>query len=101
MEQLFSKLVSAVAGDKAAPAKDYWVDDSKVKACYECETPFSMLVRRHHCRICGRIFCANCTMTSAPAGKGEAPPGQSWQRICNYCKFLRNLRSQSGHYHGN
>lgn len=89
MEQLFSKLVSAVAGDKAAPTKDYWVDDSKCKACYECETPFSMLVRRHHCRICGRIFCANCTVTpaAAGAGKGEsAPAGQSWARICNYCE---------------
>jgi hypothetical protein len=97
MEQLFSKIVAAVGGDKAAPAKDYWVDDSKCKTCYECETPFSMLVRRHHCRICGRIFCANCTVTSAgPAGKGDAaattpggqpPPGQSWQRICNYCEW--------------
>jgi len=87
MEQLFSKLVAAVAGDKAAPAKDYWVDDSKCKACYECEAPFTMLVRRHHCRICGRIFCANCTITSVPASKGEAPPGQSWQRICNYCEL--------------
>lgn len=90
MDNLFSKLVAAVSGDKASsPQKDYWVDDSKCKACYECEAPFTMLVRRHHCRICGRIFCSNCTVTSAPgSGKGDSPAaaGQSWQRMCNYCE---------------
>jgi hypothetical protein len=100
MEQLFSKLVAAVAGDKAAPTKDYWVDDSKCKACYECETPFSMLVRRHHCRVCGRIFCANCTVTSAPSAKSEAPPGQSWQRICNYCEWAKLGKNQKQQLRG-
>lgn len=72
-------------GDKAAQqGKDYWVDDSKCKACYECETPFSVFVRRHHCRICGRIFCSSCTFNAVPAPRDA--PEQTWLRVCNYCE---------------
>lgn len=33
--------------------KEFWVDDAKCTRCYECEAPFGVLLRRHHCRICG------------------------------------------------
>ncbi len=32
--------------------------DDSVRNCYDCEVSFSTFVRKHHCRICGRIFCA-------------------------------------------
>jgi len=38
-------------GDKA------WKDGGK---CQECELPFSMSNRRHHCRACGSILCKPC-----------------------------------------
>ncbi|KAL7684401.1 putative IQ motif, EF-hand binding, FYVE zinc finger, myosin head, motor domain-containing protein [Plasmopara halstedii] len=25
--------------------------------CYECEEPFNLFMRRHHCRMCGNSFC--------------------------------------------
>ncbi|GMF23390.1 unnamed protein product [Phytophthora fragariaefolia] len=25
--------------------------------CYECDDPFNLFVRRHHCRMCGNSFC--------------------------------------------
>lgn len=25
--------------------------------CFECEEPFNLFVRRHHCRMCGNSFC--------------------------------------------
>lgn len=31
--------------------------DSKVTECYECGSTFNTLRRRHHCRVCGQIFC--------------------------------------------
>ena len=37
--------------------KRYWMSDSTSKTCTECSLPFSVFRRRHHCRICGRIFC--------------------------------------------
>ena len=30
--------------------RSFWLDDIKCKACYECDTPFHLLLRRHHCR---------------------------------------------------
>jgi len=28
-----------------------WVDDNDVNNCSSCNTPFSVTVRRHHCRF--------------------------------------------------
>ncbi|QKF94394.1 phosphatidylinositol kinase [Fadolivirus algeromassiliense] len=38
-----------------------WVEDDAVTSCYNCSKTFSLLLRKHHCRFCGRIFCADCT----------------------------------------
>ncbi len=39
-------------------SKDKWVPDRQAKNCFNCGKVFIPLVRRkHHCRICGRIFC--------------------------------------------
>ena len=35
--------------------------DEACKVCYACESPFSLLRRRHHCRVCGRVFCGACS----------------------------------------
>ena len=40
-----------------------WVKDEAVTQCYECKQPFSIVVGRHHCRLCGRIFCHTCSST--------------------------------------
>lgn len=29
--------------------------------CQRCQTRFTLFVRRHHCRLCGRIFCHSCS----------------------------------------
>ena len=42
--------------------KNFWVENSLSTNCFECEVKFStFMVRQHHCRICGNIFCNNCT----------------------------------------
>ena len=54
--------------------------------CYECHVSFSVFVRRHHCRVCGQIFCWRCCdhwvvlETGDAANSSEAPV-----RACNYC----------------
>ena len=31
-----------------------------IKNVYKCKCAFGMFNRKHHCRVCGRVFCANC-----------------------------------------
>jgi 1-phosphatidylinositol-3-phosphate 5-kinase len=35
--------------------------DKKCRVCYECDQPFTVIKRRHHCRMCGQIFCNTCS----------------------------------------
>lgn len=36
-----------------------WEEDAKVPRCPFCQQEFSWSFRRHHCRICGRVVCAD------------------------------------------
>ncbi|PWZ03200.1 hypothetical protein BCV70DRAFT_13171 [Testicularia cyperi] len=36
-----------------------WQDDAEAKVCPICETSFGLTVRKHHCRLCGRVVCAS------------------------------------------
>lgn len=38
-----------------------WQPDSDASACVLCETTFTLLNRRHHCRKCGHVICASCS----------------------------------------
>ena len=38
-----------------------WTDDNTVHKCMECDVPFNLIYRKHHCRSCGKIFCSNCS----------------------------------------
>ena len=38
-----------------------WIPNDKIKKCFKCKVEFGLLTRKHHCRICGRIFCSNCS----------------------------------------
>lgn len=36
-----------------------WQDDRSHPNCGLCSTPFSLAVRRHHCRLCGQVVCSS------------------------------------------
>lgn len=38
-----------------------WIPDGKSECCMRCGRPFGWRRRRHHCRLCGRCVCANCS----------------------------------------
>ncbi|QBM86232.1 1-phosphatidylinositol-3-phosphate 5-kinase [Metschnikowia aff. pulcherrima] len=42
--------------------KKYWMNDSFVSDCLNCFKQFTAFRRKHHCRFCGQIFCADCTL---------------------------------------
>ena len=38
--------------------KSHWKNDCEFLSCYSCSLPFTLFTRRrHHCRICGFVFC--------------------------------------------
>ena len=39
--------------------KSLWIPDNIVDYCYNCDKQFTTILnRKHHCRICGKIFCS-------------------------------------------
>lgn len=37
---------------------DHWIKDEGAEACAQCGVRFTVVERRHHCRDCGKLFCA-------------------------------------------
>lgn len=62
--------------------KQYWIHDSVSRQCYECNEKFTTFRRKHHCRVCGQIFCSKCCNQKIP-GKIIGCTGDL--RTCTYC----------------
>ncbi|XP_062980093.1 FYVE and coiled-coil domain-containing protein 1 [Elgaria multicarinata webbii] len=61
-------------------AEQRWLGDAEVTCCLDCQKEFGWMNRRHHCRMCGRIFCYYCCNNyamSKQTGKKE--------RCCRAC----------------
>eukprot|EP00752_Nemacystus_decipiens_P004437 g4050.t1 len=41
-----------------------WIPDEEKDACMICDRKFSLMLRRHHCRRCGRLSCNICAPTN-------------------------------------
>ncbi|DBA00888.1 TPA: hypothetical protein N0F65_008531 [Lagenidium giganteum] len=70
-----------------------WVPYSSQKSCMVCTKRFSMLVRRHHCRLCGRICCGPCSkykraLPFAVGGLKETKH-HSLMKVCSTCINVR------------
>jgi hypothetical protein len=74
-----------------------WQPDHEVHQCPVCEQEFGFLFRKHHCRKCGRVVCANCSphritipreYIVQPPGSLEISPlvgGAEVVRVCKPC----------------
>jgi hypothetical protein len=60
--------------------------NSDANACSSasCHTKFTIIVRRHHCRACGRIFCQSCSNFWVSVCKSGAAQ-KAKQRVCTGC----------------
>ena len=65
-EEFFQKLDGIGKGNY----KEDWLPDSKMKSCGVCGKQFTFFKRRHHCRICCKIFCSKCC-TEKPYAEGN------------------------------
>eukprot|EP01103_Thecamoeba_quadrilineata_P004874 TRINITY_DN14750_c0_g1_i1.p1 TRINITY_DN14750_c0_g1~~TRINITY_DN14750_c0_g1_i1.p1 ORF type:complete len:924 (+),score=187.45 TRINITY_DN14750_c0_g1_i1:27-2798(+) len=39
----------------------FFIPDEHANTCSKCNQIFTTIIRRHHCRICGRVFCHACS----------------------------------------
>lgn len=105
----FSELVDLVKSwipQRPKPAnvsRAFWMPDHICRVCYECDSQFTVFNRRHHCRLCGRVFCGRCTANSVSVSSDEASCGREEGekiRACNFC-FKQWEQSLAGPENGN
>lgn len=59
-----------------------WMPDDKSRECYDCALKFTTFRRKHHCRLCGQIFCSKCCNQIIP---GKIIKCSGDLRVCTYC----------------
>lgn len=57
-----------------------WKPDDESRSCDMCNSIFSLINRRHHCRQCGGIFCGSCSEQKLPVLGYQGD-----QRVCDRC----------------
>jgi len=71
-----------------------WIPDNKVRKCFNCNIEFGLLYRKHHCRICGRIFCNSCSQWECKLNSYisliNIPKTTTINTIFNKCKEYYN-----------
>ena len=67
------------ADDDALSDEADWIGDDQIESCLLCALPFTLLSRRHHCRSCGLLCCAQCSTKKAATQTAGAV------RVCDAC----------------
>ncbi len=73
-----------------------WIDDSARTRCALCPKTFGVFTRKHHCRRCGEIVCADCSKHTkfvrypAVIPKSTEPEKQP-VRVCDLCFNTQDL----------
>eukprot|EP00467_Chlorarachnion_reptans_P016622 CAMPEP_0114502614 /NCGR_PEP_ID=MMETSP0109-20121206/9193_1 /TAXON_ID=29199 /ORGANISM="Chlorarachnion reptans, Strain CCCM449" /LENGTH=189 /DNA_ID=CAMNT_0001680557 /DNA_START=269 /DNA_END=835 /DNA_ORIENTATION=+ len=57
--------------------RSQWVAKSTRSCCVGCKSRFWVFLLKHHCRVCGDIFCRTCTSHKV---------GSTFERACSPCK---------------
>lgn len=56
-----------------------WQDDKSHPNCTLCGTPFSLAVRRHHCRLCGHVVCSSPHLPPFLQIPDHASRAEAWE----------------------
>ena len=72
--------------------------DSTRKTCTICDSAFTFINRKHHCRRCGNLVCDSCStarrVVKLPAVEKPSEAvavSNGAVRVCDSCKDLRDL----------
>ncbi|XP_072020526.1 FYVE and coiled-coil domain-containing protein 1-like isoform X2 [Amphiura filiformis] len=71
-------------------ASERWLEDKEVVKCMQCEVEFGIMVRRHHCRSCGRIFCSKCCNSFILGAQSK-----NKVRVCEQCFVIHHHSRES------
>jgi len=84
---------------KAVP-RENWIPDKSVKFCKVCFRKFSLLIRRHHCRGCGHVFCNSCApkIGSYSGAKTRMCGDCCDQRVAEIQGNLRQLKEKEAKF---
>ncbi|OQS01460.1 hypothetical protein ACHHYP_00734 [Achlya hypogyna] len=62
--------------------QDEWVQDAERHRCHVCTRNFHNFRRKHHCRVCGEVVCANCLLKKV----ADLPvKGKTEVKVCMSC----------------
>jgi hypothetical protein len=61
-----------------ASSNPRWVRDDESDDCLLCGSTFGLMLRRHHCRLCGQLVCGSCSSHQI-----------SSKRVCDTCFSAR------------
>ena len=74
----------------SSPDRKYWMPDEVATSCYECEAKFTTFRRRHHCRVCGQIFCSKCCNSYIP-GENVGCQGNCYVEVYSVLNVVQSL----------
>ncbi|CAG9572802.1 conserved hypothetical protein [Leishmania major strain Friedlin] len=89
-----------------AQQHERWEGNEERRGCYRCRRLFSYLTRRHHCRRCGRLCCAECSRyvgkkqdtsyVAAPQDTGRASIGVE-HRVIIKSEYTAHITAEDTH----
>uniref|UniRef100_A0A672T6K2 FYVE and coiled-coil domain-containing protein 1 n=1 Tax=Sinocyclocheilus grahami TaxID=75366 RepID=A0A672T6K2_SINGR len=69
---------------KLRAEEQWWLVDKEATHCLGCQGQFTWWLRRHHCRLCGRIFCYYCSNNFVMTKNSKK------ERCCRDCYMQHN-----------
>ncbi|KAI6658012.1 FYVE and coiled-coil domain-containing protein 1-like [Oopsacas minuta] len=69
-----------------------WIEDLNIRSCVLCRRSFSNSLRKHHCRLCGKVLCNECSRE-----KVLTPTGRDTVRCCVVCADFRTRFLANAH----
>jgi len=81
--EAIQKAISSVGGNKAdIKNAAIFIMDNETDVCMTCQIKFSVTRRRHHCRNCGKVVCADCSQNREYIKKINS---SEKVRVCTEC----------------
>ena len=78
--------------EKEAREDPKWIPNEQAPSCTNCKKDFKFYFRHHHCRICYKVFCKNCSTTTNM--KIEGTNREEKRRACLTCiKLLEEFNN--------